>query len=680
MSIINKINKVFFSFVLVFLMISLVPAGVTIETQPDAIYNLGDKVEFNIMVVPEGIFSDLVVLQLRCGQFETEIYKEYLFVEEEIVKKITVPLVKDFIGESIGSCSIFSDINGVESKISNDFSISNSLKFNVKSPTEKLEPGQSFIIEGTSYKENGEASGGVMEGRLKNEDSTDIYSVSEIISGSFTLEFTLPDGFKAGDHVINLYGYEKNLMGEITNFGNYIDTIVVRQVPTNLEVVVEEKKIVPGESIEAKVLLHDQSGEKIDSVTYVAIKDETGEIVQKLETKTDVLFEFPVNYTQAPGIWSIGAYSEELVNKINVEIIENKKIEFDLVNQTLIVMNKGNVPYIGEVNVTVGNSEIPLYVNLAVGGEEKYVLTAPDGEYEVKVGDLSERIPLTGRAIDVKKYTGNTGFNLSIVWIFLIFVLGFVAYTIFRKGYKRTFFGRVLKRKPKNNLENKNVLENSLGSKRVNNSKKVELSLSISGTKQNAVFGCISLKNYDEVKSGDGNVSETFDEIVSLVESKKGLVYDAKGNLFYIFAPAFTKTFKNESLALDASKEILKSLETHNKKFKKKIDFGIALNYGTIVTKVEPEAIKFMSMGTLMTMVKKMALASQGNLYMSEKVKDRLAAVIKTERKELGSTIFYEYKESIKKTDHSPFIKGFMERQQKERLAKENSKVQEKKE
>ena len=91
----------------------------------------------------------------------------------------------------------------------------------------------------------------------------------------------------------------------------------------------------------------------------------------------------------------------------------------------------------------------------------------------------------------------------------------------------------------------------------VNPKVKTELSLSINGTKQNAVVGCISLKNYEEIKSGSGNVSETLESISNLIESDKGLIYKNHGHLFFILAPVLTKTFKNEETSLKITNKIV---------------------------------------------------------------------------------------------------------------------------
>ena len=79
-----------------------------------------------------------------------------------------------------------------------------------------------------------------------------------------------------------------------------------------------------------------------------------------------------------------------------------------------------------------------------------------------------------------------------------------------------------------------------------------------------------------------------------MIEAKKGFMYQNNENLFFILAPAKTKTFQNEQDGVELAEKIKKIFNEHNKIFKQKIEFGISLNYGTIITRQEPTGMKFM--------------------------------------------------------------------------------------
>ena len=79
-----------------------------------------------------------------------------------------------------------------------------------------------------------------------------------------------------------------------------------------------------------------------------------------------------------------------------------------------------------------------------------------------------------------------------------------------------------------------------------------------------------------------------------------------------------------------------------------------------------------MSMGTLMTSAKKLAHNAKEEIYITEKVKERLGKEIKTEFKDLGSMTAHRIKEIAEKVEHSAFLRGFVDRQKKEAMEARN--------
>ncbi|GAI79882.1 unnamed protein product, partial [marine sediment metagenome] len=112
---------------------------------------------------------------------------------------------------------------------------------------------------------------------------------------------------------------------------------------------------------------------------------------------------------------------------------------------------------------------------------------------------------------------------------------------------------------------------------------------------------CLKIKNLKEVQSKKSKAEETLQKIVNIAEENKAVTYENQDNLFFILAPIKTRTFKNEKTAVEIAQKIKEILTEHNNLFKQKIEFGISLNYGTIIAKQEKNSLKFMSMGTLIT-------------------------------------------------------------------------------
>ena len=184
------------------------------------------------------------------------------------------------------------------------------------------------------------------------------------------LNFEIPKNSKAGDRIIKLYAYETNSKSQITNEGNSTSMVVIKQIPTNIEIQLEKKEILSGENLKFTIVLHDQTGENIDSMAYVAIKNFNEEIIEQIKRPTDELIEYQVKYDEAPNTWSISAYVKEIINKVEFTIKENKKIELDIINKTLIVSNKGNVLYNESLSIKLGGETIKLPVYLNVNQKE----------------------------------------------------------------------------------------------------------------------------------------------------------------------------------------------------------------------------------------------------------------------------------------------------------------------
>jgi len=86
---------------------------------------------------------------------------------------------------------------------------------------------------------------------------------------------------------------------------------------------------------------------------------------------------------------------------------------------------------------------------------KKYFMTGPEGGHDIEVttpeGDrVTGMAVLTGKSLNVSEASGDSIFMFigqPFVWIFITAILGFVAFTIYRKGYKRSFIGYIHSKK-----------------------------------------------------------------------------------------------------------------------------------------------------------------------------------------------------------------------------------------
>ena len=327
------------------------------------------------------------------------------------------------------------------------------------------------------------------------------------------------------------------------------------------------------------------------------------------------------------------------------------------------------MPYNKTLIIKIGNSSLNLDVYLKVDQSQKWILTAPNGQYPVQVvadGVVTgASVLLTGNEVNIKKAYAGTGLNASVVWIFIIAVLLLVVFVFFKRGYQKNFVGYIESRRNKKVHEQQSKMAIIVAPGQHNS--KADISLSIKGDKQEVSIMALKVKNMTDVKKTheDGSAYEAVKKAIEIAENEKAAIYENDETIFCIFSATRTKTFKNEMTALKAAKKILEILEDHNKLSKQKINFGISLNNGTIVAKQEPTCFKFMAMGNVMTQIKKIASAANNEILMGSEITDKLRTSIKAEKRRKDDMDVYSPKEIKNSEEREKFLKGFMKRMEK---------------
>lgn len=662
---------------LLLLTISLASAEIIFPQQPQRVYNFGEGITVPFTVKTLTDTSGTLNMNLICNAQEINFYKNGVILSagEEKRLEASLVLIKDNIGTLKGSCVIKATL-GQDYTLTNDFTISDyvTITSNVKTP--EVSPGEYIVIDGNAAKQSGKGVNGFLELNVYEGDSTNatpyLTQMETISNGFFTLNISAPIDMKAGSYTVTIKAYEKDTIGDITNQGSSENSLNVKQVAKNLEIVIENSDVEPGTSMMARVLLHDQTGENIITNSTISIKDSSEKLLEKKEVLTDEYFEFPTLAQQPPEEFKISASAEGLTTDLIFKIKEKADIKLEIVNKTLVVTNTGNVPYCNKsILIRIGGSPLNINPCLEVGKEQKYVLSAPDGEWEIEVitdgqDALRQKATLTGGAVGIQEASqGIVSISrYPFVWIFIIGIMGFIAFMIFKKGSQRMFIGRIFKKQTSvKDLTSPEPKSISLGKKSLIKSKnKAELSLSIKGEKQNASIVAIRMKNLGNIEASRTLAEETLQKAVNFAEDRKALTYENYNDIFFILAPGKTKTFQNEKTAVEIANKIKELLISHNKLAREKIDFGISLNHGTIVGKQE-ETFKFMSMGTLITSSKKLANHAHEEILIGEKFKDKLPANVRTEKHTADNMNYYKITEIRGgNADHEKFIKKFVQR------------------
>jgi len=667
-------KRIIFSLFLIILLTSIASAEIIIKEQPKELYNLGEVLRIPVKISTSSAVEDFFSMKLICNGIENEIHKQYVSIpiggEQEI--SAAIPLSISFLGRTTGTCTIKS-ILGTDFILSKEFKISDLIKVTVTAAKPEFAPGENIIVEGTAIKENGENAQGFVDLSLVSEDETTVTSET-VKNGYYSLNISLPKNAKAGQYLIRVNVYEKLAEGNITNSGVGDMNILVSQVPTSLEIAFDTSKVEPGTSLLVKAILHDQSGEKITSNAILTLKNDKDKILKQVEIATEEFFEYPIVYNEKPNQWKIIATSNKLSNEEAFSIIEKESAKIEIINGTVIITNTGNVPYNETVLIKVGEEPVEITTYMEVDGIQKYTLSAPDGEYVVSVSsggaEASESVMLTGSVIGVSEAGGIlSAIKMPFVWIFMIAILGFMTFLVYKKGYKRVFIGYITKRKEKKAEKEANVSPRNI---LVNPKNKAELSLSIKGDNQTVSMVCLKIKNPHVI---DEAGKRELQSIADVSDEGKASVYEAQGNLFFIFAPIRTKTYHNQKTSIEFAQKIKDALNTYNQTAKEKIQFGLAANFGSVVAKYEKEILKFMSLGTLMTGAKKLANVSDGDVYLTSVINEKVLTEVKTEKIQKQGVEAYAIKEIRHRgEDNKKFISNFvrkLEAENKENKAKE---------
>lgn len=667
-----------FAFLFVFLMTSFVSAEMTISEQPYEIYNLGDTLTTSVTISSSEGTSGMFSMTLLCGNKQTVIYQESVSIVsgEEKIMETSLHLVKKIIGDSIGTCKIKSTLLGEAYTLTKDFKISSNIVLQPNIGQTKFEPGESIIISGEATKENGREANGFIDLEIVIGGSSDnIIKTGIIENGLYSMNVTLPENIAAGNYLVKLNAYETDLEKDKTNKGYVNYNIAIKQIPTYLELLLETNEVEPGTSVKVKAILHDQTGEKIDSNAIITIKKGTTDIQIQSEKATDEYLDFPIAYNEPAANWTIFALSNQLSRETTFVITEKAAIDVAITNSTVTFTNKGNVLYNDTVIVKIGEESISVPILLNVNEAQEYELKAPNGQYTVEVlngngeSQVSQIVLLTGKSIEIKNLSESSFKEIietPFVWIFMIFVFAAVVFIFMRRVKTPRFSsGSLFKKKvkqPKVNAAWENRAVPLSKNSKLETKNKAIFVPSIKGNKQEVSIVNIKIKNLGEIQDKNGNAEEPLQKIINIAESKKAFVYENQENLFFIISPSKTRTLQNESIALEIAQNAKEILSDHNRISKFKLNFGISLEYGSIVERTEKGAMEFMMLGNLLSDAKKIASISKEDILLGEKIKLRLTSV-RTEKQENERVPCYKIKEmKYHDEEHSRFIKSFLKK------------------
>jgi len=142
----------------------------------------------------------------------------------------------------------------------------------------------------------------------------------------------------------------------------------------------------------------------INEQVEISISDALGNQEIRKTVNTNSENELTVENNFSSGYWKMEtSFADKKITRI-FSVKENEAISFQILDDTLIVRNNGNVPYTRTIQILIGEEIITESQNIPVGGKKEIKLVAPDGIYNVEVTDGQQKISqndvqLTGNVI-----------------------------------------------------------------------------------------------------------------------------------------------------------------------------------------------------------------------------------------------------------------------------------------
>ncbi|MFA7708219.1 MAG: hypothetical protein WCX73_04680 [Candidatus Pacearchaeota archaeon] len=675
-------------FNILFLIMSI-SAGIYFS-QPEQIYNLGEVISNDVTV--DSSEAGFLKIDLVCdGDNAVNIFNG---VPVEGKTHIEFPLIKEYMEGINGNCYFLAKQNNLIQE-SRHFKISNVLDIRLDSDSFFIKPGESIIFSGMVERLSGARANGTIVFSISSLDSGD--STARITDGRFSINFDSGENMAAGMYRIDAFAYEESL-GSKTSEGISSASLEIAQILKGIEIVLNVQSLDPGQNFSFKPRLLDQTEQSMEGEISIVITDQNSNLIFEKVVPSEGTIVYNTLTNMSPGNYQIEASSSQFSETKTFYVNEKKSASIELVNGTLIITNTGNVvleEYPVEIDLS-GTSFVEK-INLFPGEKQEFKLTG-DGFYNVKVTEggkefLQTGVALTGGAIGVKdiKEAGSMALNSPIIWIFLIIILGGAVLFFFRNIFKKRSFAypfdtlqrkfntksKVIELKATGNVkrereevtfkrkfEQKTNEKNNFSSAGVNQAEKV---LVLDGQKSRATVIILKIKN--KLAS---SAKENLEKSIEHVYEKKAAVYEKGDDISIIFSPLMTRTFKNEIEATKSAEKIAFLLSENNRRFKEKIDFGIGINSGDIINKIEDKKLKFTALGNLIIGAKKLAEISDKQILISKEAYEKAMNEIKVVKKETKNGEIYEVQKTLDREKNKDFIKGFLGRMEKDNKNNQN--------
>ncbi len=641
------------SFIFLILFLTSIVQAELIIGETKTLYNSGDQFTASITIVPIRDASSFLITTLTCGSTTIDLFRSPYTLKAGQQKEVLLDVLFDryLLGTAGGECFIRTTYDG-EEETSQRFDITKAVDITLELGSSSVDPGARVGILGKATKENKGPLNGFVELTLPQLNISYTTNVKE---GEFRFNFTIPSDTLPGSYELKAHAYEKDALGEIINEGETKETIKIKQLMTSIDIILSAPSIAPEKEITFIPLIYDQAGQQVSEDVGVTIYYPDKSIFEERLARTQVTTALPIGANYTPGDWRVEAKRTYLSITKTFFVEELKRASFRLENQTLVIVNTGNVPYDKPVEILIGTIREIKEVNLPVGASERVFLRAPAGEYTIGVADGTAKENLgttflTGKAISLVSATQFLEENTPILWILIIILLiAIAALLYYRKKKREKYFGKTgtsstpLKTMPQTmqTPPTDNIIDK--------------------GEKQESAVVVIKIKNREQLDAAGPDGIKAIDSILWRIKEAGIKIYTEGEHRVIILAPMLTKEKDNTMKAISIATDTERMLNENNKRSIVKIDFGVGVALGDLIVESRAGQFRFTSVGNTIGNAKKIANYANNETLISEQLHRKTLMKVKAEK--IATADYWRVNKITDRSEHEEFIQKFMQRQ-----------------
>ncbi|MEK6925335.1 MAG: hypothetical protein AABW71_03810 [Nanoarchaeota archaeon] len=682
-----------------FLAIPLASSSIFIEPLKN-VYNYGDQIEVNTVIVPSVTTSSHYIVDLRCGNtISYNIFNSFFQAQAGIEQPVVVAteLLNPLLDNVTAPCYLRATF-GSDVVNSNTFTLSKVLNLESELEFENLNPGDTLHLSGYSITKSEVPVNGFAELFIP---ALNLYKSAVVTNGVFNISIDFPLNVKSGEHNYTLEVHNTDHNSRKINFGSNYGKFSVGQILKEVRINVNEESAKPESDFIFRVDAVDQAGDPVLKEVSLTINQPKGVPFIKKVVKSGEDQKINFMLSDIPGYWSIETDVEGMKNRKLFYLSEVNTLQTSLINNTLIVTNIGNSAYSGPLEITIGTVVEIKQINLGPGETEKLTISAPDGEYSIKVSDQAGEQKtlgsafLTGNAIKVTSFKEDfiyTFTNPLIWWLgvaLLILVIVLVQIKIRMQKMPRpspsassmmtsqsdnVFKPSKIEFTPntRSNVDmtaNNKKFDMSWLNNRSNPAVSAPVNVPFSTTPKISPANLFGVENHGireraaaialYITSNSPAMVATMNRALSLAQETGAKVYVDGEYKIVLFSPRLTRNQDNEANAVNVARR-MQAIFLEHMSMSSDGNFGLGVSDGEIISEIENNRFHFTSTGNLISYAKRLAHASNTKLLISDSIRRKLISTVKADK-----SPYQGVWEVTRVMDYSPsrdFIKRFSDR------------------